>query len=140
MLACKSQCVCVEYSTVELSLRKTVHWSSRSEKLHIPLPCSHIAAPRPLVCQHYVSAWAEGNGFSIGGRAFTTIPATSVLLYPGTLGILSIPWITEARTRSHIQKILQTSAVALGAGLHRVRNPASFQEQLWQRSQRAPHS
>lgn len=74
---------------VELSLRKTVRWSSRSEKLHIPLPCSHIAAPGSHVCQHHVSAWAEGDGFSIGGRAVTTSPATSVLLHPGKINVSS---------------------------------------------------
>lgn len=77
---------------VELSLRKTVRWSSRSEKLHIPLPCSHTAAPGSLVCQHHVSAWAEGDGFSIGGRAVTTSPATSVLLHPGKINV-QLPWV-----------------------------------------------
>lgn len=89
-----SVCVCVwgGYSMVELSLRKTVRWSSRSEKLHIPLPCSHIAAPGSLVCQHHVLAWAEGDGFSISGRAVTTIPATSVLLHPGKINV-QLPWV-----------------------------------------------
>lgn len=76
-----------------------VHGMRRYEKLHTPLLCSHIAAPGPLVCQHHVSAWAEGDGFSIGGRAVTTIPATSVLLHPGKINV-QLPWVPWGSSRS----------------------------------------